>query len=284
MAALAYARCGRAIFPVRGKLPLTKHGCLDATTDRHLIALWPWDRATGVGLATGAASQCWVVDIDGERGEASLAALVAQHGPLVETATSHTGGGGRHLVWRWPADRDVRCSASRIGPGLDVRGTGGYVVVPPSRHPSGRRYQWISCVRRFADAPAWLLGIVAPVRPTGPARAPIPPAERIPALRNRVDRWVHHGAWREIEAVEMATEGGRNARLNAAAHALGRYVGGGLLDRAEVVARLTAAAETCGLGARETAKTIASGLAAGKQNPRDRAWVESYLAERGRAA
>jgi hypothetical protein len=46
---------------------------------------------------------------------------------------------------------------ARLLPGLDIRGDGGYVVLPPSIHPSGRPYVWsVDSGDHFAEAPAWL--------------------------------------------------------------------------------------------------------------------------------
>ena len=51
----------------------------------------------------------------------------------------------------------VRNSTGKIAPGLDIRGDGGYVVAPPSVHPSGRAYEWLDFDAVIASAPAWLL-------------------------------------------------------------------------------------------------------------------------------
>jgi hypothetical protein len=56
-------------------------------------------------------------------------------------ARSRTGGGGVHVFFRYPAEKEVRNSAGWLGSGLDVRGEGGYVVVPPNR--TQRVYEWI---------------------------------------------------------------------------------------------------------------------------------------------
>ena len=87
-----------------------------------------------------------MIDVDmgnGKDGETSLAALEAEHGPLPKTRESRTGSGGRHLFFRYLADREIR-NKQNIMPGLDVRGEGGYVVIPPSVHETGQTYVWIS--------------------------------------------------------------------------------------------------------------------------------------------
>lgn len=121
------------------KTPLTAHGFKDATTDAAIVASWwtTWPDAN-VGVATGAVSGIDVVDLDLAKGDTpagrtTLAALEHQYGEF-NTLSVATGSGGVHLYF---AHRDgVGCSAGRL-PGIDVRGDGGYVVAPPSVHPSG---------------------------------------------------------------------------------------------------------------------------------------------------
>jgi hypothetical protein len=124
------------VFPLNGKVPLAgTRGCKDASSDPSLIARWP--DCTGVGVATGAGLV--VLDVDGDAGAESLHELERQHGELPSTVSAVTGGGGAHHYF---ASRAIRNSAGKLGPGLDVRGEGGYVVAPPSLHPNGRRYEW----------------------------------------------------------------------------------------------------------------------------------------------
>ncbi len=167
--ALWYARRGWSVLPCRPgrKEPLSPHGCRDATTDTDTIRGWwrCWPTAN-VGIATGRASGLLVLDVDGTEGEDSLAALVADHGAMPHTVEALTPGGGRHIYFRYPSGRPVRC-ATRLGgwPGLDVRADGGYVIAPPSGHPSGRCYVWeVSSepdTTTLAEPPAWLLALAA---------------------------------------------------------------------------------------------------------------------------
>jgi hypothetical protein len=157
--AIALARRDMAVFPceVRGKAPLTEHGCKDATTDLEIVERW-WSNEpnANIGIATGKPSHAFVIDVDGSEGEASLAKLEAEFGALPNTVESVTGGGGRHLFFEWPGI-PIRNSVGRIGPGLDIRGDGGYVVAPPSVHPTGRAYCWsVDSATSLAHAPAWL--------------------------------------------------------------------------------------------------------------------------------
>ena len=143
-AALALAERGWPIFPCDGKRPRTGSGLLVATTDAVTISRW-WQRIwpdANVAIRTGAESGLLVLDVDpGHGGDDALAALEAKHGALPATVEVMTGGGGRHLYFEHPGG-DVRNTAGRLGDGLDTRGDGGYVICPPSRHASGRAYEW----------------------------------------------------------------------------------------------------------------------------------------------
>lgn len=175
-AALGYARRGWHVFPIFepitsgcscsrrvcgdiGKHPRTDHGLKEATTDQAQIRAW-WDKwpAANVGIRTGATSGLFVVDVDaGKNGAESLAALETEHGSLPDTLTVGTSGGGFHLYFEHPGQKvPNHNTGKRLGPGVDVRGDGGYVVAPPSLHRSGERY---SVLRDFpiGKAPSWVV-------------------------------------------------------------------------------------------------------------------------------
>ena len=158
--ALRLAERGMAVFPCwpRAKEPATPHGHKDASTDPAVIERW-WRRepAYNIAIATGAISGIFVVDIDGLEAEAALRKL----GELPSTVEAITGrAGGRHVWLRWPG-RPVSNSADQIAAGVDVRGDCGYVLAPPSMHPSGRRYVWsVDSAPTIAYAPGWLLKLI----------------------------------------------------------------------------------------------------------------------------
>lgn len=163
--ALQYQAAGLPIFPCqpRGKEPVSARGCLDATIDPDRIKGW-WSQIPdlNIGLATGTPSGLFVVDIDGEDGYRTIADLQATHGELPATKSVITGreGRGEHLYFKLGAHA-VRNSAGLVGPGIDVRGTGGYVILPPSFHPSGAAYAWsVDSADTFAAAPDWLHAII----------------------------------------------------------------------------------------------------------------------------
>ena len=131
--------CGQDCGKNAGKHPRVKGGFKVATVDNRQIEAWwrKWPDAN-IGIATGAVSGIMVIDVDGEKGLATLLALVARHGALPLTAVVKTARGW-HLYFLMPAGCGrIPCST---GDGLDVRADGGYVVAPPSRHASGHIYQ-----------------------------------------------------------------------------------------------------------------------------------------------
>ncbi len=93
------------------------------------------------------------MDVDGDEGDAALAKLEAQHGQLPPTLTVTTGR-GKHLYFEGDAPGAV------LGEKLDFKGHGGYVLGPPSIHPSGRRYTFLDPGVAVAPLPEWIAGLV----------------------------------------------------------------------------------------------------------------------------
>jgi hypothetical protein len=204
-----------------------------------------------------------VLDIDLPNGPASLARLEAEHTALPPTCEQRTGSGGRQLLFAHPGQPVG--NRTRVEPGIDVRGDGGYIVVPPSTHASGARYRWTGRVPP-APAPGWLLEVLDRTRSSDIAAI----HERAPCLptSGREERYAASALHRELACVAAAAEGSRNDTLNRAAFNLGRLAGAGLLDLNQVAGGLARVAIGNGLGQVETRRTIASGLAAGLQHPR----------------
>ncbi|MCP4545110.1 MAG: bifunctional DNA primase/polymerase [bacterium] len=152
LCAIEYARAGWSVLPVRkrGKEPLTHHGFKDATTDAETIRQWA-EKWPGANIGLAVPPGFLVLDIDSAD---ALNRLRAEdlHLPATSRATT---GRGQHF-WYATGDVEVRNRVS-IFPGVDVRAPGGYVVAPPSQHPSGRIYRWEVGQERSAIAacPVW---------------------------------------------------------------------------------------------------------------------------------
>ncbi len=145
--ALAYASMGWHVIPLKAKLkePLVRWKA-GATTDPVIIHDW-WERwpAAGVAIVMGL-SNLVVVDVDEPGAEAKL--------DLPETLTASTGR-GKHFYYAAPEGVALK---GHSGDGYDVKASTGYVVAPPSIHPSGARYKWVSPQgTRPAAAPAWIV-------------------------------------------------------------------------------------------------------------------------------
>jgi hypothetical protein len=161
--ALALIRHGLAVFPCRPrtKWPACPHGSKDATLDPDVVkGWWAANPHANIAIATGETSKIFVLDADGLEGQEELGKLEARHGELPLTLQVVTAS-GMHHYFRWPGVL-VRNSSSKVAPKIDVRGSGGYCLAPPSVHPSGRRYAWsVDSGDAIAAAPAWLIGLVA---------------------------------------------------------------------------------------------------------------------------
>lgn len=203
-AALYHAAAGRPVFPCcprtkRPSIPKSAggNGFKDATTDPVQLRQWWAQYPEAVpGMPTGARVGVFVLDVDdkpGKVGRDSLAQLVQEFGPLPPTVETITATGGSHLFFRHPRDgRTIPNSASQLGqghetwgrdgypatrfavlpsgrlrvPDLDIRGDGGYVILPGSVMADGRRYEWEGSSDpdegvKVAQAPDWLLAMVS---------------------------------------------------------------------------------------------------------------------------
>ena len=178
--------CGRADCQSVGKHPRTRNGSKDGSRDPAAIREW-WRRwpDANVGIATGPESGILVLDVDGAQGEESLIDLAQRGHILPDTYTVRTGSGGQHLYFAWPKGADVRNSARKLAPGLDVRGAGGLVAAPPSLHKSGARYEVNESATDPAPCPEWLLSLIqgtngAETRQSAPAAGAVEGERLIP--------------------------------------------------------------------------------------------------------
>jgi len=142
-AALHYASIGWQVFPLAPgqKIPITTHGVNDATTNEAQIRAWwsKWPHAN-IGMACGAGSGVYVVDVDvSATGNVNGLESLKEFPSLPLTIRQDTPRGGFHAFYRTnnpPANRNS------FRPGIDIRGDGYYVVLAPSIHPNGGQYTW----------------------------------------------------------------------------------------------------------------------------------------------
>ncbi|MFD3456860.1 bifunctional DNA primase/polymerase [Streptomyces sp. NPDC058691] len=274
--ALAAARRGFPVIPLsRTKLPAVRsphrgetgggmcrrqcgrfgHGVHDASTDPvrigELFAAAPW--ASGYGIACGRAPHYLIgLDLDrkgGADGFADLVDLAARQGFAVPwTRTVLTPSGGRHLWLTGPAEVVVPNSVSRLGRGIDVRGSGGYLVGPGSVTVAGR-YRWDPPTASMPPAavPRRLLRLLM-------TPSPKPWAARAGAARaGRARGAGADTAGPLIRFVLGSLEGERNERLFWAA--CRAYENG---HGEDVAAEMVGAAVRTGLPEREAAATVGS--------------------------
>lgn len=133
--------CGREDCPNMGKHPRIKWDeYIRRLPTEEEITSWFGDLYAGsnIGLVTGSVSKICVVDLDRSDG---LDVVKGQLKLPTNTLTSQTGGGGMHLYYRLNGDT----IPSRIGmiDHVDIKSEKGFVVLPPSKHKSGRSYQWL---------------------------------------------------------------------------------------------------------------------------------------------
>ena len=269
-AALALAQRGLPVFPCapRDKVPAIRGGFYSATTNPETIKRQWRIPDRNIGIPTGSVSGFWVLDIDGDEGAASLDDLQCKYGSLPATREAITGGGGRHLLFKYIGP--IQNTAGRIAPGIDTRGDGGYVVAPPSVHPNGLRYRWACDSSELAIAPDWLVRLARAKKISERALAAVSRLQH----GGKPDAYGCAALDREIADLAATPPGSRNTKLNRVAFRLFQLVAGGELDQVLVEHRLVEACHGNGLikddGLRPVLMTIKSARNAGLQHPRCR--------------
>jgi hypothetical protein len=244
------------------KRPVTQHGFQDATRDPSEIkAQFGTPGAAMIGVPTGQGAGFFVVDLDVKNGGQGLEWLAANQHRLPRTRTHKTRSGGQHLLFQWPEGRTVRNSASRIAPGVDVRGNGGYIIAPPSPD-----YE-IADHSALAEAPAWLLDLIDP-----PKAPEAPRSASAPRQANDGTRYGMTALDNECQAILSAADGAKHDTLNRAAFSIGGLVAAGELIEGPAFAALASA--LAGIRHRcedfpAAQKTLAGAFRAGMAKPRE---------------
>lgn len=218
--ALAYAEAGWRVFPCQyqGKSPVTPKGFYDASSDPEQIQKWwstsaKWPHNLGIPVPQGVV----VVDCDSKETVDMVQHILP---PTAITLTPRMGG-GKHFWYKLPPG--VRLSNQvNLVDGIDLRSEGGYVLVPPSVHPNGNKYQWEKSIldTPLTDCPGWV------IEEESKARTPNQPTKGVDPLA--VLDGVHEGGrqvalWRytcylrrkgltEQEATILVTQAAESAR------------------------------------------------------------------------
>jgi putative DNA primase/helicase len=266
-AALGYAAKGWTVFPVPpGTKKSHKKAARDA--DKQIIGA-RWDATSdlnqiradrrafphsNIGVPTGPENGFFVLDVDTTAGHAvdgigNLATLEAQHGTIPPTAMVRSPTGSIHYYFKYPVHMRVGGSRSKIAPGIDICGDKNMVLVPPSAKGDGL-YECINPGVAIADAPGWLLNLIAEI-----AKPQVPTIrdQAVALIKIPEDAFVRTGkasggvaerrraGWnagvfqKEVDRVAQALPGERNDVLFKATANLGGYVLGGADFTAEDV-------------------------------------------------
>lgn len=244
-AARELAERGIPSFPcLESKAPACPSGFKAATANSTaLTALWQEFPAPLVGVPTGAISGIDVLDIDTPKGGGEWLADNAANLPSTRTHQSRSG--GWHFLFNHHSG--IRNSASKIAPGVDVRGDGGYAIWWPA---SGLNVQNEGVL---ADWPEWLAEKLLP-----PPRQPSAPLPSAQCSRP----YVQAALTRAMQTVATAPDGSRNHTLNTEVWSLARFIPSGDLCAQQIASALANAALVAGLSRQETISTIASALRA----------------------
>ncbi|MBF6324780.1 bifunctional DNA primase/polymerase [Nocardia cyriacigeorgica] len=271
-AALAHAGQGFSVFPLHpnSKRPVITRWEQHSTRDPARIRTWWRRRPTdNIAIACGP-SRLHVLDLDTSHhtpmpntaptaveGQQTLARLAADHNRTlpVPTYTVITPSGGMHLYYAVPVVPALRNSCGRLGPHIDSRGHGGYVVAAGSTLPHGR-YRIVDD-RTPSPLPGWLAQLLT----NSPAPAAAPNA---PKVITHPDGYVRAALTNQAARIRAARTGTRHRTILLAANSLGRLVGAGLLDHDHAYTALADAASIhVGVDAfthTEAHRTITDGL------------------------
>ena len=299
-AALAYAGRGMRVIPIRWMNPDGScachrgHDCVSkgkhpvhddwpdvGSSDADVVGGWwrpeptgvatEWYPMANIGVVTGRGSNVFVLDVDTyAEGAQTLGGYERRHGDLPLTRVHETGRGGQHFFFAHPGF-DVRNSAKKVlGPGLDIKGERGFVVMPPSVSEYGPYDVSEAHDIDPAPAPEWLTRALSrhDQEQTGSIIAGEPPRGANGQIRAYAERAI------ESESLRMRTapQGQRNDTLNQCAFSLGQLGGASILDEAQAFGALREAAMAAGLTEGEIRGTFLSGWRSGLKQPRNVQW------------
>ena len=246
---------GLPVFPCRNtpenkatdKTPLTKNGYLNASDDPGKIrAMFTRRDGCLIGVPTGAISSFDVLDVDPRNGGREW--YEAHKSKLPATRAHRTRSGGLHLLFKHLDG--LRCSTSKIAPGIDVRADGGYIIWWPASGLEFKDYPPAG----LAGWPLWLL----------PSMMSVPVAPPRPYPRQAFEKSMERQIEGLVKTVARASEGERNSITYWAACRAGELVATGQLGAGLAIEIIAEAAVRAGLPNFEAKKTAESGVTGGR--------------------
>jgi hypothetical protein len=253
-AALELAAAGFPVFACGAKKkPIIKNGFLDATTNPVIIKRMFTKAAKLIGVPTGPVSGIDCLDFDYRNGAKDWEDNNIERFP--ETRIHQTRSGGRHLLFR--CDPRVRNSESRIAKGIDVRGSGGYIITPPSDGYHVIHEAALAPWPEFLLQPGLALPKPRPVRPVSSTGPYTPTANiRLEGYRKAL-----------LKNVSSAGEGQKHYRLRNAALALGGIQQEAGFSDEEAIGWLMQALPSTVADWKNAETTAAWALAKGREEP-----------------
>jgi hypothetical protein len=237
---------------------LTPNGLKDATTNAHTITAW-WQRYpnANIGLVTG--GEIDVIDVDGAI--PAYQALIEEMGAPEHVATVLTGrgDGGLHIYCTPGGNKTIPSGKHGLPNKIEVKGAGGYVVAPPSRHVSGGTYTYLTeitgTIHGKTPLAAWLAELDTQPAPVVPIRPAMPSMPSMPSSGDNVTKYRNAVIQSACDAIANAGEGGRwMALATEAVPKIARGIDGGLIEHQVGVYALEGAARQSGLSANEVAR------------------------------
>ena len=264
--------------------PLMKWGS-KATLDLNKIKKWRFKEAQGIAIITDLSCVA-VLDIDTHtverNGLESLKQFEVEHGPLPETYTEESSGGGLHYIFQLPEGVELNF-AKEILPGIEVKSGRCLATIAPSVR-NGKQYKATEPLSRanLAKLPASIVEAVNKVKEAeGAAKKAKAQAARKqtrksgkkPRRAGGMDPKAKDLAWARAALEGVCTdvlevgEGGRNTTLNNAALRMFRIVNGGAIPEEEVFEGLRDTGLAAGLQESEILQTIESAKKAAQALP-----------------
>lgn len=254
------------------------HGFYGATRDPDVLRRWlaEYPEASGIAQRTGEASGVFVLETDTKHnGPAALAALEAEHGALPLTESHMSQSGGIHYVFALPEGMEVKQHIGKFATGIDIKGTGGYAVLPPSKGEKGQ-YKPLNGTEPV-QAPDWVLERITelqkPSGHTGEFRTFEPGT-----VPDNISREAQHTIRYWVGRIATAEHGEQNKLIYTASRIFYSLAFAGVLNEEDVRGLLLDAAERGHHPENRALSSIESGRKAAEGSPDS---LEKALNKRG---